>query len=196
VAGAASYEWQLPEGWIGAENDRIIHPLPNANGGLASVVVTNACGITDSASISVSVTERVDSIYTILGPTVMCFGDTATFSVVGDSNATDYNWQTTGSTTNINNNTIAVLAGNQDFFISVQSVNDCGLSNYVTLTVSVPDSNTSPANFNADCTVNDDDMQQLLEHYGCMENCSAFDLNNDGYVGVEDILLFIEFAAQ
>jgi photosystem II stability/assembly factor-like uncharacterized protein len=195
VAGATSYAWQLPEGWVGAENNRIIQPLPNANGGLATVVVTNACGITDSASISLTVTERVDSIYAILGPIVMCFGDTATYSVVGDSNATDYNWQTTGSTTNINNNTITVLAGNQDFFISVQSENDCGVSNYITLTVDVPADNNSPANFNGDCVANDADMLLLLEAFGCLENCGEFDLTGDGIVGVNDLLLFIEMAA-
>ncbi len=195
VAGATSYAWQLPEGWVGAENDRIIQPLPNANGGLASVVVTNACGISDSASISLSVTERVDSIYAILGPIVMCFGDTATYSVVGDSNATDYNWQTTGSTTNINNNTITVLAGNQDFFISVQSENDCGVSNYITLTVDVPADNNSPANFNGDCVANDADMLLLLEAFGCLNDCGEFDLTGDGIVGVNDLLLFIEMAA-
>lgn len=196
VAGATSYAWQLPEGWVGAENDRIIQPLPNANGGLASVVVTNACGISDSASISLTVTERVDSIYAILGPIVMCFGDTATYSVVGDSNATDYNWQTTGSTTNINNNNIAVLAGNQDFFISVQSENDCGVSNYITLTVAVPADNNSPANFNGDCVADDADMLLLLEAFGCLDECGEYDLTGDGIVGVSDLLLFIEMAAH
>lgn len=196
VAGATSYAWQLPEGWVGAQNNRIIQPLPNANGGLASVVVTNACGISDSASISVTVTERVDSILTILGPTVVCPGNTATYSVTGDSNATDYNWQTTATTSLVNQNEIEVIAGPQDFFISVQSENDCGSSNYISLTISVPDSNSSPANFNADCTVDDADMQLLLENYGCMENCSAFDLNNDGYIGVDDIILFIELSSD
>jgi hypothetical protein len=39
-------------------------------------------------------------------------------------------------------------------------------------------------------------MQMLLDQYGCITNCASFDLNNDGYVGVEDVMLFIEFAAQ
>jgi hypothetical protein len=111
-------------------------------------------------------------------------------------NATDYNWQTTASTTALNNNTIELTAGNQDFFISVQTANDCGVSNYITLTVAVPTTNTSPANYNGDCVINEEDMQLLLDNYGCMENCGAFDLNSDGYIGVEDVLLFIEFSAQ
>jgi photosystem II stability/assembly factor-like uncharacterized protein len=196
VAGAISYEWQLPEGWTGAENDRIIQSLPNANGGLATVTVTNACGITDSVSISLSVTERVDSVFAITGPTVLCEGTTATYSVQADENATDYNWQTTGTIISLNDQTIAITAGMQDFFISVQTQNDCGVSNYITLTIAVPDNNTSPANFDGDCTVNETDMQLLLDNYGCTENCSTFDLNGDGYIGVEDVVLFIEFAAQ
>jgi hypothetical protein len=196
VAGAISYEWQLPEGWTGAENDRIIQPLPNANGGLATVTVTNACGITDSVSISLSVTERVDTVFAIIGPTVLCAGATATYSVQADENATDYNWQTTGTTSLLSNNTIEIIAGAQDFFVSVQTANDCGVSNYIALTVAVPAANTSPANFDGDCIVSNTDMQMLLDNYGCIENCSTFDLNGDGYIGVEDVMLFIEYAAQ
>jgi photosystem II stability/assembly factor-like uncharacterized protein len=196
VAGAISYEWQLPEGWTGAQNDRIIQPMPSASGGLATVTVTNACGLTDSASISVSVTERVDSVYVIVGPAILCEGTNATYSVAADANATDYNWQTTATTTLVNDNTIEILAGTQDFFISIQTSNDCGSSNYTTLTVSVPDTNTSPANFNGDCIVNEEDMQMLLNQFGCLSECASFDLNNDGYIGVEDVLLFIEYSAQ
>lgn len=196
VAGATSYEWQLPEGWIGAENNRIIQPTPSAIGGLATVTVTNGCGLTDFASISLSVTERVDSVFTINGPGVLCEGATAAYSIQADENATDYNWQTSATTTLVNDNTLEILAGTQDFFISVQAENDCGVSNYITLTVTVPDTNTSPANFDGDCMVGETDMQLLLDNYGCIENCSTFDLNGDDYIGVEDVMLFVEFAAQ
>lgn len=196
VAGASSYAWQLPEGWIGAENNRIIQPLPNANGGLASVVVTNACGISDSASISLTVTERVDSLFSISGPTILCSGNTGVYSVPEDVNAASYNWQTTGTTSSLNNNVIDVTAGIQDFFISVQAENDCGTSNYITLTIAVPVENNSPANFNGDCVANDADMLLLLEAFGCMIDCDDFDLTGDGIVGVNDLLLFIEMAAH
>lgn len=195
VAGATSYAWQLPDGWIGAENNRIIQPLPNANGGLATVVVTNACGITDSASISLTVTQRVDSLYAIAGPAILCPGSTGVYSVTEDLSATSYNWQTTGTTSLINNNVIEVMAGSQDFFISVQAENDCGVSNYSTLTITVPNENNSPANFNGDCTIDDSDMQMLLSAFGCIEECQQFDLTGDGIVGLNDILLFIEMAA-
>jgi hypothetical protein len=196
IAGAISYEWQLPEGWTGAENDRLIQPVPSASSGLASVTVTNACGLTDSVSISVTVTERVDSVFAIVGPGVMCAGTSASFTVVADENATDYNWQTTGSTSMVNDNTIEIMAGAQDFFISIQTSNECGSSNYLTRTISVPDTNTSPANFNGDCLINDDDLMLLLEQFGCLNDCENFDLNDDGYIGVDDIILFIELSAQ
>jgi photosystem II stability/assembly factor-like uncharacterized protein len=195
VAGATSYAWQLPEGWTGAQNNRIIQPLPSANEGLATVVVTNACGLTDSASISLTVTERVDSLFNILGPDILCLGNTGSYSIPIDENATDYNWQTTGTTLSINNNEIEVTAGNQDFFISVQSENDCGTSNYVTLTVTVPTENNSPANFNGDCITDDSDMQLLLDAFGCLDDCGQFDLTGDGIVSVADLLLFIELSA-
>jgi hypothetical protein len=196
IAGAISYEWQLPEGWTGAENDRLIQPMPSASGGLASVTVTNACGLTDSASISVTVTERVDSVFAIAGPGVMCAGTSATFTVLADENATDYTWQTTGTTSMLNDNTIEILAGAQDFFISIQTSNDCGSSNYLTRTISVPDTSNSPANFNGDCLINEDDLVLLLEQFGCLNNCDSFDLNSNGYIGVDDIILFIELSAE
>jgi len=126
----------------------------------------------------------------------MCAGTSATFTVVADENATDYNWQTTGTTSMVNENTIEILAGAQDFFISIQTSNECGSSNYLTRTISVPDTNTSSANFNGDCLINDDDLLLLLDQFGCLNNCDAFDLNGDGYIGVEDVILFIEFSAQ
>jgi hypothetical protein len=127
---------------------------------------------------------------------VLCEGASASYTILADENATEYNWQTTATTILENDNTIEIVAGMQDFFISVQSANDCGVSNYAALTVSVPDGNTSPANFNGDCVVNDDDLQMLLNQYGCLNDCSSFDLNNDGYIGVNDVLLFILFSAQ
>jgi len=96
----------------------------------------------------------------------------------------------------VNDNEIEVIAGSQDFFISVQSENDCGVSNYITLTVDVPADNNSPANFNGDCVANDTDMLLLLEAFGCLDDCGEFDLTGDGIVGVNDLLLFIEIAAH
>jgi photosystem II stability/assembly factor-like uncharacterized protein len=196
VAGATSYQWQLPEGWTGATNNRIIQPLPSATGGLATVTVTNGCGLTDSTSISVSVTERVDSVFAIMGPSVMCEGTSAIFTIAADENATEYNWQSTAFTSLENANTIELIAGTQDFYISVQTSNECGTSNYSTLTVSVPGTSTSPANYNGDCLINEDDLVLLIDQFGCLNDCDTFDLNNDGFVGVDDILLFIELSAQ
>jgi hypothetical protein len=96
----------------------------------------------------------------------------------------------------VNDNTIEIMAGAQDFFISIQTSNECGSSNYLTRTISVPDTNTSPANFNGDCLINDDDLMLLLEQFGCLNDCENFDLNDDGYIGVDDIILFIELSAQ
>jgi hypothetical protein len=119
----------------------------------------------------------------------------ATYSIATDANATEYNWQNTASTTLVNENTIELVAGAQDFFISAQASNECGASNYATLIVSVPDSNASPANFNGDCLINDDDLLLLLEQFGCLNECDSFDLNNDGYIGVDDIILFVELSS-
>jgi hypothetical protein len=126
----------------------------------------------------------------------MCEGTSAIFTIAADENATEYNWQSTAFTSLENANTIELIAGTQDFYISVQTSNECGTSNYSTLTVSVPGTSTSPANYNGDCLINEDDLVLLIDQFGCLNDCDTFDLNNDGFVGVDDILLFIELSAQ
>jgi hypothetical protein len=96
----------------------------------------------------------------------------------------------------VNDNTIEIMAGAQDFFISIQTSNECGSSTYLTRTISVPDTSNSPANFNGDCLINENDLVLLLEQFGCLNNCDSFDLNSNGYIGVDDIILFIELSAE
>lgn len=60
----------------------------------------------------------------------------------------------------------------------------------------MPYTNNSPANYNGDCLINGEDLVLLLEQFGCLNDCDSFDLNSDGFVGVDDVLLFIEIAAQ
>jgi photosystem II stability/assembly factor-like uncharacterized protein len=192
IVGASSYEWQLPTGWSGAENDWVIQPTPSSMGGLASVTVTNACGLTDSVSISLSVTPRVDSLLTITGPATLCAGDTGYYSVPLDPNADAYHWQTSSTLSTISNNSISIVAEGNSLYLNVQSENTCGSSNIIATNIAIPINTSHPANFNGDCQINALDMEQLLLHFGCISTCGSFDLSGDGTVGVDDLLLFIE----
>ncbi|MFM7233070.1 MAG: hypothetical protein ACKOZM_00680, partial [Flavobacteriales bacterium] len=42
-----------------------------------------------------------------------------------------------------------------------------------------------------DCDVDFDDLTNILNFYGCMEDCGSSDINNDGIVSVEDLMQFI-----
>ena len=42
-----------------------------------------------------------------------------------------------------------------------------------------------------DCDVDLDDLTNILNFYGCIQDCGVSDINNDGVVSVEDIMLFV-----
>lgn len=42
-----------------------------------------------------------------------------------------------------------------------------------------------------DCDMDFDDLANILNFYGCMEDCGGSDINNDGLVSVEDLMQFI-----
>mgnify|MGYP003851307041 CR=1 FL=1 len=196
VVGAISYQWSLPNGWTGDENDWVIHPVPSAEGGLVQVVVTNACGLQDSTSISVDVTPQVDSILQITGPDVFCVGDTIQYTVPMDENADQFIWQSNFPLLTQASNEALFLATSNQLNLFVRSQNSCGQSNQASRYIIAPDISSNPANFNADCAIDQLDLNLLLLEFGCVGNCGSFDLNADGLVGVGDVVLFLLSVTQ
>lgn len=48
-----------------------------------------------------------------------------------------------------------------------------------------------PADFDCSMSVDINDIIALIEHFGCIETCSYYDLNGDGFIGVQDLLFAI-----
>ncbi|MFN8698049.1 MAG: hypothetical protein ACK5XQ_01880 [Flavobacteriales bacterium] len=151
VVGATSYEWDLPEGWTGAENDWLIQPVPSAQGGLVSVTVTNQCGETATQLISVSVTPEVsDPVFSDL-PEVICANTGATLVPDEDVTATSYTYQSTfGMSTQQNGNALVILPGSGSGTVFVTAENACGESEVVSIPIVITQAPEAALTLSAD----------------------------------------------
>jgi hypothetical protein len=51
----------------------------------------------------------------------------------------------------------------------------------------------SPADFNLDGSVGIADLQLIIAAFGCIQNCGVVDMNGDGIVNVEDLMIFMGY---
>jgi photosystem II stability/assembly factor-like uncharacterized protein len=267
VAGAQSYVWELPQGWSGNSSSNTIQVTAGAENGLATVTITNGCGIEYSTSYELTVTQLVQPNIVLNGPEEICSEGTYVFEIAPDSNATSYFWQWTSAlTASVVDNVLTVTGATGPGSIYASAENECsvsaleifdvsigeipdvsfistddtlctgtlfslaggfpeggeysgaGVSNGILDLTGFPDGPTEvsytyqgqqgctgsasatievvsvldhPANFNGDCSINDDDVNLLLGSFGCIENCGALDLSGDGIIGVDDIILLM-----
>jgi hypothetical protein len=82
VSGATSYTWTLPSGWTGTSTLRSINILSSTNSGNISVVASNGCGSSASASLDITVSNLPAPIvdFSINTPTQCLSGNSFTFS--------------------------------------------------------------------------------------------------------------------
>jgi photosystem II stability/assembly factor-like uncharacterized protein len=129
VAGAQSYVWQLPEGWSGTSATNVIQVTAGAQDGLASVTITNGCGVEYSTSFELTVTQLVQSAITISGPEQICSEGSYVYEIVPDPNASSYFWQWTSALTAVaDGNTLTVTGINGPGSIYASAENECSIS--------------------------------------------------------------------
>ncbi len=132
VAGATSYTWTLPAGWIGNSNSNSITVIPgnNAQSGNISVTANNSCGASSSRTLAVTVTQIPQPPGPITGPTPQVIpGTTITLCVAPVTGATSYTWiLPAGWTGNSNSNCITVTPSANSGTIAVTANNSCGSS--------------------------------------------------------------------
>lgn len=142
VPGATAYTWSLPQGWSGSSTTRTNNVIPNGTNGSISVNASVACGTTASKSKSITVNDVPSITSNISGDTIVCQGNTQTYSISTIANATSYAWIIpsgwSGSSTS---NTIDLTFGNASDTLYVQASNACGDSQKKKLYVGV---NTIP----------------------------------------------------
>jgi hypothetical protein len=105
--------------------------------GIYTVIVTSAAGCTAIATTTVVINTPPTQPLAISGPSVLCIGNNASYSIAPVAGASSYSWNLPGgwSGTSITNiiNTTAGSSGN----ISVAAVNGCGAGPAMTKSVSV-----------------------------------------------------------
>lgn len=119
VQGATSYSWSLPAGWSGTSTSNSITALPGATGGTVSVSVTNGCGSSPAAAISVTVNPGPNTGITVSNGIVL--------SAV--QSGANYQWiNCTSSTPIVNATSQTFTATTNGSYAVVVTLNGCTLT--------------------------------------------------------------------
>ncbi len=154
---ASEYVWKLPAGWTGSSTTNSITVTTGSTGsGNIEVNAKNSCGTGAAAILSVMVKPGIPTIPSgISGPTEVCHGSTATYSVPEVSGATEYFWDLpNGFSGSSNTNTITVTAvSSGSGEMSVKAKNDCGTGSLRKMEVSVNSGTSGEITITGDTTV-------------------------------------------
>ncbi len=147
VLNAIDYTWILPQGWTGNSSDTSITVTISQPGGFIAVTANNDCGSSIPKVLPVSIALPPQKPRLIQGKQIVCTGTSQLYYVSPGQSATNYTWALPqGWTGNSSVDSISVVAGNNNGFISVSAYNDCGSSDYTTLAVSVDSTPSQPGN--------------------------------------------------
>lgn len=138
VAGASSYNWNLPVGWSGTSNSENINATVGSLGGIISITAENQCGISAPRNFAVSVSEIPSQPGPIAGSDAVCAGSNQNYFISPVAGANSYEWSLPGDWMGSSNTFgMAAVAGNNPGFVSVSAVNFCGTSPAQTLSISI-----------------------------------------------------------
>ncbi len=123
VTGAISYTWSVPPGAtiLSGQSSSAITVQWGGTSGNVQVVAVNNCGTSPSSQLAVTVTPMPNTPGPITGPTAVCTGATAYFSVPGTPGET-YTWTVPSDATiqtGQGTDSITVLWGMSAGFVSV-----------------------------------------------------------------------------
>ncbi len=138
VAGATSYVWTLPAGWLGGSNSTSITTITNTTSGTVTVAAVNDCGTSTVQTLTITVNAVPSQPTAISGPGSLCSGLSGVYSVPTVIGATSYNWTLPGgwsgsSTTS----SITGVANGGSGNILVTVTNSCGTGPSQSLNVTV-----------------------------------------------------------
>lgn len=130
VDGADSYNWDIPSGAVllSIQGDTLITVIFGDNSGDVTFSASSVCE-TVTTSLYVTVHPGVPPIQAIVGPTSVCSGDTATFTV-GAVAGVDYSWTVPFDATiiaDLGDTSITVLFGTSSDGITLVAGSACAL---------------------------------------------------------------------
>lgn len=147
VSNAIDYTWILPQGWTGNSPDTSITVTISQSGDFVAVTANNDCGSSIPKVLPVSIGLPPQKPGLIQGKQIVCIGTSQLYYVSPGQSAINYTWTLPqGWTGNSYVDSISVVAGNNNGFISVSAYNYCGSSDYTTLAVSVDSIPSQPGN--------------------------------------------------
>ena len=130
-----NYTWLLPSGWAGSSSTNTITCSVGNSSGDITVIPANGCGVGDSQSQFINVSEIPFQPNAISGETEVCVGSNQVYEVENQDGAS-FNWVLpNGWSGSSNTNSITVTVGSDDGDISVTASNMCGESAAESLTV-------------------------------------------------------------
>ena len=127
VLGALSYTWNTP-GWTGSSTTNSITLIASAIAGNISVIANNNCGSSAASNLIISRGAAPSSPGIISGPSTVCVGDSATYTISPISGVLYYTWNTPGWSGTSTSNSITLLASAGSGNINVTCTNRCGTS--------------------------------------------------------------------
>lgn len=138
VTNATSFAWTLPSSWTGNSTTNSISTTTGNNGGIISVIPSNACGNASAISLNVSLLNPPSQPSVITGNAVICAANTQSYSVINDPSASNYTWTIPSTWSgNSNTNNITITPDQSSGTISVIASNACGSSSATSLSITV-----------------------------------------------------------
>ncbi|MFC2102130.1 T9SS type A sorting domain-containing protein [Bacteroidota bacterium] len=141
VTGATTYTWAVPNGSsiLSGQGTTDVSVLWGPNSGDVSVTAGNTCGNSAASVLAVTVSPLPLAPGTITGPTDLCAGASANYSVAVVTGVTN-NWTVPADATITSGQgtpAITVLWGSTSGLVSVNAENSCGAGPSNTLNVNV-----------------------------------------------------------
>ena len=180
---ATSYLWQTTSGIVSTSNDNELTITSATQGGTIYLHTSNSCGVSDTVSLSISLVPPPEVSFQL--PDSICFQNVLLLSSGMPSGGTY-------SGIGVNNNLfdpITLVGESTEITYTYSSSEGC--TNTATDSIYVFETLNTAANLNGDCHVNVEDLQMLIQSFGCINNCSIGDLDGDGIVGVQDLMLLM-----
>jgi plastocyanin len=154
VAGATSYTWTLPIGWIGNSTTNSINVTSGTSSGNITVTANSSCGNSDPTILAISTSLPPAQPGAITGNNSICINSINVYSIASVAGATSYTWTLpagwSGSSTSTS---ITATAGSGSGNVSVSANNSCGAS--ITRSLSVINSGppAQPGNISGNSAV-------------------------------------------
>lgn len=184
---ATGYQWTTPAGnVISTETNEL--SIAESVAGTLFVRSSNSCGFSEYAQLNITLVPPTEVIFEL--PDTLCGAGTLILDMALPAGGV---YSGNGVTNSVF--TPADFIG-QDVEITYAFTSETLCPGVATDSVYVTTGIDSPGNFNNDCDVDVSDLLILINAMGCNSNCTSGDLNADGSVGVDDLIIFMGLVTE